>query len=204
MNVPSPLDAFIPRPDVRERLSTTIRAPASIVMDEATQFDLQALPLIRLTFRLREILMRASPSAVPRKPQGLLAEMRSLGWGTLVVQQARLIVCGATCRPWQAEVVFTPISPDAFASYAEPDQVKIAWTLETESLGPARTRFRHETRAVATNAEARAKFRGYWRWARFGIVGIRLLLLPAIRRNAERRWASEAPRPAPVTVPPHD
>ena len=204
MDFPSPLDAFIPRPDVQERLHTTIRAPASVVLEEATNLDLQALPLVRLTFRLREVLMRAAPTTVSRKPQGLLAETRSLGWGTLVQQPARLIVCGAVCRPWQADVVFTPIPPDAFASYAEPDQVKIAWTLEAESIGPALTRFIHETRAVATDAEARAKFRSYWRWARFGIVGIRLLLLPAIRRNAERRWASEVHRPAPVTVPPDD
>jgi hypothetical protein len=43
---------------------------------------------------------------------------------------------------------------------------------------------------VATDAGARLKFRRYWRWARFGIVAIRLLLLPAIRRAAERRWAA--------------
>jgi hypothetical protein len=191
---PSPLDAFIPHPDVRERFHTTIRAPAAVVMAEAGNFELQALPLVRLIFRLRELFMRASPLA-PRQPQGLLAETRSLGWGTLVEQPGRLIVCGAACRPWQAEVGFTPIPPEVFASYAEPQQVKIAWTLEAESLGPALTRFSHEIRAVATDAEARASFRRYWRWARFGIVSIRLLLLPAIRRKSERRWAAEAQGP---------
>ena len=34
----------------------------------------------------------------------------------------------------------------------------------------------------------------YWRWARFGIIAIRLLLLPAIRRAAEREWAARKPR----------
>jgi hypothetical protein len=101
-------------------------------------------------------------------------------------------------------VGFTPIPPDVFASYAEPGQVKIAWTLEAESLGPALTRFVHETRVVATDAGARAKFRGYWRWARFGIVAIRLLLLPAIRRRSERRWAVEAHGLQRGTRPAHD
>lgn len=190
----SPLDAFIPHPDVRERFHTTIKAPASLVMDVAANFDLQALPLVRAIFRLREKLMRAAPSS-PRKPQGLLAEMRSLGWGLLLEEPARLIVCGATCRPWQANTVFTPIAPQRFASYAEPNEVKIAWTLEAEALGAALTRFSHETRAVATDADARMRFRSYWRWARFGIVTIRILLLPAIRREAERRWAAEATQP---------
>jgi hypothetical protein len=71
--------------------------------------------------------------------------------------------------------------------------VKIAWTLEAESLGSAVTRFAHETRAMATDAGARIRFRRYWRWARFGIVGIRLLLMPAIRRAAERRWVAAQP-----------
>jgi hypothetical protein len=139
---------------------------------------------------MRERLMRAAPSA-PRKRQGLLAETRSLGWGTLLERPGRLVVCGATCRPWQAAVVFTPITPEAFASYAEPGEVKIAWTLEAESQGPALTCFSHETRVVATDAEARARFGRYWRWARFGIVSIRLLLLPAIRREAEWRSTTE-------------
>jgi len=184
-----PLDAFIPHPDVRERFHTTVKAPASVVMDVATNFDLQSLPLVRAIFSLREKLMRAAPTA-PRKPQGLVAEMQGLGWGRLLEEPARLIVYGATCRPWQAEVGFTPIATEHFVSYAQPDEVKIAWTLETESLGPALTRFSHETRAVATDAPARARFRSYWRWARFGIVSIRVLLLPAIRRTAERRWAA--------------
>ena len=159
-------------------------------MDVAANLDMQSLPLVRAIFRLREKLMRGTPSP-PRKPQGILAETRGIGWGLLVEQPDRLIVCGAACRPWLANAGFTPIPAERFAAYVEPDQVKIAWTLEADPLGPATTRFAHETRAVATDAQARARFRRYWRWARFGIVAIRLLLLPAIRRAAERRWAVE-------------
>ncbi|GIL06792.1 MAG: hypothetical protein BroJett031_33120 [Betaproteobacteria bacterium] len=186
---PAPLDRFIPQPDVRERFEIVIAAPADLVMQTAVDFDMQSLPLVKAIFRLREKFMRATP-AVPRKPQGIVAETRSLGWGLLVERPGRLIVCGATCQPWLADVTFTPIAPERFASYAEPDQVKIAWTLEAEPLGPATTRFVQETRAIATDASARAKFRRYWRWARFGIVAIRLLLLPAVRRTAQRRWAA--------------
>jgi hypothetical protein len=103
-------------------------------------------------------------------------------------------VGGAACQPWKPDVVFRPLTPEIFLSYAEPDQVKIAWTLEAEPLGPELTRFITETRSVATNADARAKFRRYWRWARFGIVAIRPLLLPAVRRKAERRWRRDPGR----------
>jgi hypothetical protein len=186
---PAPLDRFIPQPDVRERFEVVIAAPADLVMQTAVDFDMQSLPLVKAVFRLRERFMRATPAA-PRKPQGIVAETRSLGWGLLVERPGRLIAYGATCQPWLADVTFTPIAPERFASYAEPDRVKIAWTLEAEPLGPATTRFAQETRAIATDASARAKFRRYWRWARFGIVAIRLLLLPAVRRTAQRRWAA--------------
>jgi hypothetical protein len=41
---------------------------------------------------------------------------------------------------------------------------------------------------VATDAQARKKFLRYWRRFKIGIVTIWRLLLPAIRREAERRW----------------
>jgi hypothetical protein len=43
---------------------------------------------------------------------------------------------------------------------------------------------------VATDEPARTAFRRYWRWARFGIIAIRLLLLPAVRRAAEQQWST--------------
>jgi hypothetical protein len=184
----APLDRFLPRPDVRERFETTIRAPAPLVMEVAGGFDMQSLPLVRAIFRLREKLTGTAPSG-PRTPLGILDETRALGWGVLDEQAQRYVVCGAACQPWLADVRFTPIAPGAFAAYAVPDQVKIAWTLEAEPLGAATTRFAQETRVVATDAQARVKFMRYWRWARFGIVAIRLLMLPAVRRTAERRWA---------------
>jgi hypothetical protein len=84
-------------------------------------------------------------------------------------------------------VVFTPVAPERFAAFSEPDMVKIVWTLEAEPLGPALTRFRTETRVLATDDWARRRFRRYWRMFGAGIVLIRWLLLPALRREAERR-----------------
>ncbi|MGE5337846.1 MAG: hypothetical protein ACM3PU_08450 [Gemmatimonadota bacterium] len=186
----NPLDRFIPNPDERERFEITIRAPAAVVMRVATQFDMQSVPVVKAIFWLRERLMGAGRSA-PRRPQGILEETQSLGWGLLAEQVGRLVVCGAACQPWLADVKFSAIAPSEFAAYAVPDRVKIAWTLEAEEIAPETTRFAQETRAVATDAPAQIKFRRYWRWARFGIIAIRLLMLPAVRRAAEQRWAAE-------------
>ena len=186
---PALLDRFIPVPDVRERFETTIRAPAAVVMKVATEFDMQSIPAVRAIIRLREALLGTKPDA-PRRPQGILEETGRLGWGVLDEQAGRHVACGARCQPWLADVKFVAVDPGEFAACSPPDQVKIAWTLEAEEVSHEVTRFAQETRAVATDAAARRKFRRYWRWARFGIIAIRILLLPAVRRAAERRWAT--------------
>lgn len=182
-----PLDDFIPRADVRERFATGVHAPADLVLRTALQFDFQRPLVIRAIFRARELLM-GSDRPPPREPRGLLEELRALGWGVLVDAPGRGVVCGALCQPWLADVRFTPLPPARFATDTTPGHVKIAWTLEVEPLGPERCRLLHETRAVATDAAARSRFLAYWRWARFGIVAIRRVLLPSVRRAAEREW----------------
>lgn len=186
---PALLDRFIPAPDIRERFETTIRAPAAVVMQVAADFDMQSVRAVRAIFRLREALLgaRREPS---RRPQGIVEETKNLGWGVLQEKPGRAVIMGARCQPWLADVRFSALDAQEFAAYSEADQVKIAWTLEAEPIAGDVTRFAQETRAVATDAGARRKFLRYWRWARFGIIAIRLLMLPAVRRTAERRWAA--------------
>ncbi len=184
--MPAPLDDFMPVHDVAERFETTVRAPADFVLAVARELDLQSIFLVRAIFWLRTRFTGAA--ATPRRPQGLVAETLGVGWGVLRDEPGRVFVAGATCQPWQANVAFRPVPAADFVAYTEPDHVTIAWTLEAIPLGPALTRFASETRAVATDAEARRKFLRYWRWARFGIVAIRRLLLPAVRRQAEAEW----------------
>ncbi|QQS33619.1 MAG: hypothetical protein IPM50_03275 [Acidobacteriota bacterium] len=188
--MPSPLDRFIPQFDVRERFERELHAPADVVMRTAKEFDLQSIGLIRLIIKVRKFILRGSPDP-PRRPVGLFEESLEMGWGLLDEVPDREIVCGAHCQPWTGDVVFTPIPPEGFFSFDRPDQVKIAWTLEAEPLSSDRTLFIHEVRAVATDESARQKFRKYWRWARFGITAIRLLLLPAIKKKAEKEWRVE-------------
>jgi hypothetical protein len=186
--MPSLIDRFMPEADVRERHETAVRAPAAVVLDVARRLDLWSVPVVRAIFWLREKLMGARGGGRPEGPAGLVPQTLAIGWGVLADEPGRLFIAGAACRPWEADVRFVPVPPEEFVAYREPDRVKIVWTLEAEPLGPARTRFATETRARATDDRARAKFRRYWRWARFGIVAIRLLLVPAVRREAERRW----------------
>jgi hypothetical protein len=183
----------MPRADVTECHETLVRAPADLVFDVAQTLDLQSLPLVRAIFRLRAAILGAAKPPAHLFARGLVAETTALGWGILAKRPGRELFAGSVTQPWKGDVVFTPVAPDRFAAFSEPDRVKIVWTLEAEPLGPALTRFRTETRVLATDARARVKFRRYWRWAGLGIVLIRWLLLPALRREAERRAGGRGP-----------
>jgi hypothetical protein len=188
--VASPLDPFIPNPDVRERHAVLVKAPADMVSQIARDFDMQTLPLVHAIFWLRNKVLR-SAEPPPERGMGLVAATQSFGWGILVDEPGRVYVSGATCQPWLADVVFTALPPEAFAAYAVPDHVKIVWSVETEPLEPALTRLSTETRVVSTDEAARAKFRRYWRMFGIGILAIRWFMLPAVRREAEARWRAE-------------
>lgn len=184
------LAAFIAQPLVRERHEVRVRAPAGFTHRVAREFDMQSVAWIRWTFRARERLLGARP--VSRTSRGLVSEMSSLGWGCLI-DEPTLFAAGAACQPWLADVAFRAIPAERFARDAPADHVKIAWTIETRPVGSDACELASETRVVATDDAARARFLRYWRWARFGIVGIRLILLPAIARRAERAWREQRP-----------
>jgi hypothetical protein len=184
------IDCFIPKAkaDVSERHEAIVFAPAPVVFEVAEGFDLESIPIVRAIFWLRAKLLRA-PYARMRK--GLVEETTGIGWERLAYTPGRELVMGAATQPWVGEVKFRPIHPDSFSAFNEPDLVKIVWTLEAEPLGPERTRFTTETRVLATDDSARAKFKAYWRKFGLGIRMIRWLIVPTIRRQAERRYKSQ-------------
>ena len=183
------IDRLMPTADVVERHETLVHAPADVTFDVAQHFDLQAIPLVHAIFWLRA---RLSGGATPEAtwPRGLVAETKALGWGVLADRPGLELVMGAVTQPWKANVEFRAVTPERFAAFAEPDLVKIVWTLEVEPIGPALTRLRTETRALATDARAHRRFLRYWRLVGIGILMIRWLALPAMRRAAERRVAA--------------
>jgi hypothetical protein len=187
----SPAAAFIANPYVRDRHEIDIAAPADLVFFDATRVNLQALPVVRAIFRIRAWFM-GDTIEPPAKPLGIVAETMVLGWGLLSHVPCRSIVMGAAAQPWTRNVTFRTIAPGDFAAFAEPDYVKIVWTLEAEPIAPGRTRFRTETRVEPTDAGARRKF--FWYWMAFGL-GIRVIrwsMLRELRRKAlkhHHEWA---------------
>lgn len=180
------LDRFMPQFDVVERHRVRVSAPAEVVLAAAFEQDFQASPLIRAIFKGRELILGSTPDEALR-PRQMLPLVRSLGWTVLADVPGREIVVGAVTQPWKADVVFRSIPPEEFRGFNEPGYVKIVWTLRADPLRDGGSIFRHETRAVATDAVARTKFRWYWSFLWPGIALIRTAMLRPLKAEAERR-----------------
>ncbi len=180
------LDRFLPAYDVVERRHVRVSAPAALTLEVAREIDLFQLPVVRAIFKGREILLGSDPDDRPR-PRGVVEATRRLGWVVLDERPGREIVMGAVTKPWKSNVTFRSIAPERFAAFAEPDYVKIVWTLRADPIGESSSMFRSETRAVATDQQARRQFRWYWAFLSPGIIAIRRLMLGPVKAAAERR-----------------
>jgi hypothetical protein len=187
------LDHFMPDYDVVERHQVRVAAPPAITLALARDMDIQRSPVARAIFRIRELVLGAPPDDTPR-PRGLLAEVQALGWGVLSEESDREIVVGAVTKPWEPNTTFRAIAPESFAAFQEPGYVKIAWTLRADPIDDdarddgegSASMFRTETRAIATDAASRARFRTYWAFFSPGIALIRRLSLAPLKADAER------------------
>ena len=187
------LDRFMPSYDVAERHHIRVSAPAEIALAAAGEADLLQSPLARAIFRAREVMLGSEPDRAAR-PRGLLVFTQSIGWRVLADVPGREVVVGAVTQPWKANVTFRGLSPDEFSTFDEPGYVKIAWTLRADPITETESVFRTETRVVATDASARAKFRRYWSFLSPGIIAIRWLMLQPVKAEAERRARGAEPR----------
>lgn len=181
------LDIFMPKYDVVERHHIAVATSADVTFGALVDMDLERSRLVRAIFKSRALLLGADDEAETTARTSLVDTMKGLGWVVLAEMPGHEIVMGAVTRPWEANVVFRGIPPEAFAAFDEPDYVKIVWTLRADAISPYSSIARSETRAVATDASARRKFR--WYWARFsaGIVLIRQLSMRLVRKEAEAR-----------------
>jgi hypothetical protein len=185
------LDGFMPLYDVVERHHIHVAAPAAVTFGVARDLDLSDSCLVQAIFRGREVMMHGTPPpngvAVP---PGLVAAALRIGWGVLTDEAGHEIVLGAVTKPWEPNPVFRDLLPRDFIAFVEPGFVKIAFTLRADPLPDGTSIFRTETRALATDVDARAKFRRYWALVSPGVALIRRAMLDPIRREAQRRVAS--------------
>jgi hypothetical protein len=106
------------------------------------------------------------------------------GFGVLREEPPGLLVLGTMGQPWRLRgaELRAPAGPAEFAAFDEPGFVRVAMSFELSG----RTRLATETRVSPTDARAAKAFGRYWAFVRPGSDLIRLDVLRAIRRRAER------------------
>jgi hypothetical protein len=184
------LDRFMPFYEIVERHRIKVDAPAAITLDAAKDLDATDNTVARGLFKAREWMLGGigDDRALP-KP--MIDQMQAIGWQVLAEVPGKEVVFGAATRPWVAKPEFRRIPVAEFAGFNEPDYVKIVFTLRADPVDDEQSVFRTETRAIATDPEARAKFRRYWAFVSPGVALIRLTMLGPIKCNAERRARAE-------------
>jgi hypothetical protein len=191
------LDGFMPLYDIVERHRIHVAAPAEVTFGTARDLDMADSCLVQAIFRGRELMFGATPP--PKgvaEPPGIVSTALRLGWGVLTDEAGHEIVLGAVTKPWEANPVFHDLLPRDFIAFMEPGFVKIVFTLRADPLPDGTSIFRTETRALATDVDAREKFRRYWALVSPGVALIRRAMLDPIRREAERRAALSTHVPA--------
>ncbi len=185
------LDRFVPNYDVVERHHVEVDAPADVTYAAATELDFRDSTIVRAIFKTRALALGAEDPSTP--DGGIVALTTALGWRVLTEVPGREIVMGAVTQPWVANPVFRGVPPDEFARFSEPGYVKIVWTLRADPVDQAHSIARSETRAVATDAQARKAFRRYWPWVSPGIWLIREIGMHLVKKDAESRdWRAAA------------
>jgi hypothetical protein len=179
------LDRFMPSYEVMEAHAIDVAAPAEVTLAAARDLDPEESRIVFAIFRARELFLRGKRDETVR-PRGLFEGMKAIGWGVLAATPEE-IVMGAVTRPWEANPVFRPLAPEAFAGFCEPGYVKIAWTLRAVPTGDGASRFSTETRVIATDPGSRRRFRRYWSFLSPGVLIIRRAILLMVKAAAERR-----------------
>jgi hypothetical protein len=181
------LDRFMPDYEVAERHELRVRAPADVTFLAARDLDLSRSAIVRAIFAGRSLVMGAEP-AREEGPAPLLEKVLALGWGILAEVPGRKVVLGAVTKPWNADVVFESVEPNAFAAFDRPGYAKIIWTVEAEAVDAETSIARTETRVATTDPRSRERFRRYWAAVSPGIRLIRRRMLRTLRKDAERMW----------------
>jgi len=201
------LELYMPEYEVVDRHHLRVAAPASITFAAASEISLSKSPLLRAIFRTRELAIGClgcaasiargempacrhstiSHQTETSQQKGLLADLKTQGWGVLAEVPGHEIVLGAVTQPWKASPVFRALPPDEFAAFQEPGYVKIAFTLRSDPFDASASIARTETRAATTDLVARAKFRNYWSLVSPGVVLVRRTLLRSVKIEAECR-----------------
>jgi hypothetical protein len=204
---PAPaLDRLIPAPAMVEVDHVVLAAESERVWQTVRHLDLAASPIVRALFTIRTLPNRLTgrPAEVRVRLDDLVSSPTQPGFQILVDDPPHEIAVGAIGKVWHLQIPFVHVADaDAFASFMEPDFVKVAWAIRVSPEGERNTRVDFEVRVDATDPSAWRKFRRYFRIIGPGSHFIRRVVLSDIVRalGTPETMENQQPFPSDALLP---
>ena len=187
------IDQFLPRFDAVESHMTIVRAPVDRVWAAIRTADFGSNGIVRALFALRGMpaFLTAPREALARARTPVHAPLTldaALTHGFIILgeQPGRELLLGTAGRFWGARGALCHIDPQEFMAFDEPGAAQAAWNFAIRPLVGDKTVLTTETRVRCVDPAGRWRFRLYWALIRPFSGLIRLVMLRAIKRAAER------------------
>ena len=119
---------------------------------------------IRALFRLRTVASRAGRGSPTIRIDSLRSTPEQPGFQVLIDEPPHEFAVAAIGKVWCLDIPFVHVADEqAFAAFAQPDFVKVAWAIRVLPRGEQTCHVEVEVRVAATDEAAWRKFRRYFR-----------------------------------------
>lgn len=186
------LDDFLPVYHFTEVHSTVVNAPPGDVYRAVKAITPAELSWVfHLLFKIRSLpaRFRGKTGLEFSAPQPLLGQMLEGGFVLLADKAEREIVFGMVGQFWKLSggAGVSLSHAQDFVEFDRPDYGRVAANFYvSQADGHGNVRVSTESRTYVPDPQARKKFGRYWRVIYPGSAYIRVLMLKAIKRRAER------------------
>jgi hypothetical protein len=196
---PTVLERLIPAPRLLDVDAVDVAAGPERAWALVRHGDLGRSSLARALFAVRTLSgrLRGRPTEVGFRIDDIRSSADRPGFQVLADHPPHEVAVGAVGKVWQTEIPFVHVADaDAFATFAEPGYVKVAWALRVLPWGGG-ARVELELRVDATDEESWRRFRRYFRLVGPASHFIRRSVLAAVARELGTSEAAEEMQPLP-------
>lgn len=195
------LELLVPTPRRLEIDSVDLAVSPERAWEIVRHADFGRLGLVRALFALRTLPSRLTGHEQEKLTLGvdqLVSTPERPGFQILRDDPPHEVVVGAIGKVWQLEIPFVHVATaEAFAGFAEPGFIKVAWAIQLAPLGERDTRVTFELRVDATDEESWSAFVGYFRVIGPASRMIRRMVLASLGREHGTPESKENERPLP-------
>lgn len=171
------IDKFMPKYDFKETHHIKIQATRADVFRALNKIDLCDSFIIRTLFFLRGLPTRKMK----------LSEMKKMRFETLGKIENEEVLLGLAGKFWKIKGELQKVNSSNFREFDTEGFAKATWNFSLDGKGDE-TRLTTETRIECLGEESRKSFGFYWNFIQPFSGIIRMEMLKAVKRNAERKF----------------